>query len=46
MTVEIKIPSVSNLVNKTNHNTKITEIENKLRNQNHEKYIVLQTLIN
>ena len=27
--VENKIPSVSNLVNKTNYNTKITEIEKK-----------------
>ena len=38
-TVENKIPSVSNLVKKTVYNTKITEIENKLNNPNHDKYI-------
>ena len=37
--VENKIPSVSNLVNKTDYNTKVTEIENKLNNHNHDKYI-------
>ena len=37
-TVENKIPSVSNLVNQTNYITKITEIENKLSNHNHDKY--------
>ena len=37
--VENKIPSVSNLVKKRNYNTKITEIENKLNNHNHDKYI-------
>ena len=36
---ENKIPDVSNLVNKTDYNTKITEIENKLNNQYHDKYI-------
>ena len=36
--VENKIPDVSSLVNKTNYNIKITEIENKLPNHNHEKY--------
>ena len=29
-TIENKIPDVSNLVNKANYNTKITEIEDKL----------------
>ena len=38
-TVENKIPSVSNLVKKTDYNTKITEIENKLNNHNNDKYI-------
>ena len=38
-TVENKIPSVSNLVKKAHDNTKITEIENKLNNHNHDKYI-------
>ena len=37
--VENKIPSVSNLVKKTDYNTKITEIEIKLNNHNHDKYI-------
>ena len=36
---ENEIPSVSNLVNKTNHNTKITVIEKKLTDHNHDKYI-------
>ena len=38
-TVGNKIPSVSNLVKKRNYNTNITEIENKLNNHNHDKYI-------
>ena len=38
-TVENKISSVSNLVKKTDYNTKITEIENKLNNHNRDKYI-------
>ena len=29
----------SNLVKKTDYNTKVTEIENKLNNHNHDKYI-------
>ena len=37
-TVENKIP-ISNLVKKTDYNTKVTEIENKLTNHNHDKYI-------
>ena len=37
--VENKIPNVSNLVNKTDYNTKTTEIENKLTDHNHDKYI-------
>ena len=28
-----------NLVKKTDYNTKVTEIENKLNNHNHDKYI-------
>ena len=39
---ENKIPSVSYLVNKTYYNTKVTEIENKLTNHNHDKYIDTQ----
>ena len=38
-TVENKIPSVSNLVKKTVYNTKITEIENRVIDYNHDKYI-------
>ena len=36
--VENKIPSISGLVKKTDYNTKITDIENKLNNHNHDKY--------
>ena len=37
--VENKIPDVTNLVKKTDYNTKVTDIENKLNNHNHDKYI-------
>ena len=37
--VENKIPNVSNLVEKTDYDTKVTEIEKKPRNHNHDKYI-------
>ena len=37
--VENKILNVSNLVAKTNYNTKISEIENKINDHNHDKYI-------
>ena len=37
-TIENKIPDVSNLVKKTDSVTKVTEIENKLTNHNHDKY--------
>ena len=37
--MENKIPSVSNLVKKTDYDTKITEIEKKLTDHNHDKYI-------
>ena len=37
--VENKIPSVSSLVKKTGYCTKITEIEQKLSDHNHDKYI-------
>ena len=33
------MPDVSNLVNKTDYNTKVTEIEKKLTDHNHDKYI-------
>ena len=37
--VENKVPSVSNLVKKTDYNTKITEIGKKLTDHNHNEYI-------
>ena len=43
--VENKIPDVSSLVKKTNYDTKVTEIENKLINHNHDKYIDTQEFI-
>ena len=33
------MPSVSNLVKKIDYNTKVTDIENKLNNHSHDKYI-------
>ena len=38
-TVENKILSISNLVKKTDYTAKVAEIENKLNNHNHGKYI-------
>ena len=38
-TVENKIPSVSSLVKKTDYEKKITEIQNKLTDHNHDKHI-------
>ena len=37
--LENKIPNVSSLVRKTDYNTKITEIENKLTDHNHDDFI-------
>ena len=37
--VENKIPDVSGLVKKTDYDTKISEIENKVNDHNHDKYI-------
>ena len=37
--VENKIPSVISLVKKTDYDTKITEIEKKLTDHNHDKYV-------
>ena len=37
--VENKIHDVHDLVKKTDYNTKVTEIENKVNNHNHNKYI-------
>ena len=33
------MPSVTNLVEKSNYNTKINEIEKKITDHNHDKYI-------
>ena len=41
-TVENKIPNVSNLVKKTDHNTKVNEIEKKTTHHNHDKYVTTQ----
>ena len=38
-TVENKIPDVNNLVKKTDYNTKVADIENKMNNYNHDKCI-------
>ena len=38
-TAEIRIPKISGLVKKIDYNTKITDIENKLNNHNHVKYV-------
>ena len=38
-TVKNKIPSINGLVKKTDYNTKFTDIENKLNNHNHNKYV-------
>ena len=38
-TVENKIARINDLVKKTDYNTKVTEIENKPNNHNHDKYI-------
>ena len=37
--VENKIPNVSSLVKTTDYYTKISEIENKVNDHNHDKYI-------
>ena len=39
ITVENKIPAVSSLNKETDYNPKIMDIENKLNNHNHDKYI-------
>ena len=37
--IENKIPDVSGLVKKTDYNTKINEVEKKITDHNHNKYI-------
>ena len=41
-TVQNKIPNVINLVKKPDYNIKVTEIEKKLTDHNHDKYIDTQ----
>ena len=44
--VENKIPNGSNLVNETDYNTNISEIENRITtNYDHDKYIITQEFI-
>ena len=43
--VENKVPNVSNLVKKTDHDTKVHEIENKITDHKYDKYILIQNLI-
>ena len=38
-TVENKIPNISNLIETTDYDTNITEIEKKLTDHNHDKYV-------
>ena len=45
-TVKNKIPDVSNSVKKTDYVTKVTGIENKNNNHNHDKLLILESLIN
>ena len=42
--VETKIPNLSNLVTNTDYNTKINEVEKKVINHNHDKYITTPEL--
>ena len=37
--LENKIPNVSSLVKKNDYNTKINEIEKKITDHNHDKYV-------
>ena len=45
-TVENKIPNISSLVKKADYNKKIIEIEKKLTDHNHDKYITTPELNN
>ena len=42
--MENKIPSVSNLVKKTDYDTKVNEIEKKITDHSHDKYITTPEL--
>ena len=43
--VENKIPDVNGLIKKTDYDTKISEIEKKITDHDHGKYITTQDLI-
>ena len=40
-TVENKIPSASNLVKKTDYDTKVSEIKKKITDHKHDKHITI-----
>ena len=42
--IENKLPTVNSLVKKTGYNTKISELEKKLTDHNHDKYITTPEL--
>ena len=44
--VENKIPGISSLVKKTDYNTKISEIEKKVIDHDHDKYVTTSELNN
>ena len=44
--IENKLPTVNSLVKKTGYNTKISELEKKLTDHNHDKYITTPELNN
>ena len=44
--IENKIPDVSSLVKKTYYDTKISEIEKKITDQNHDRYITTPEINN
>ena len=43
--VENKIPEVNSLIQKTDYDTQISEIEKKLTDHNHDKYITTPEFI-
>ena len=40
--VENQVPSVDNLVKKIDYDTKVNEIENKVKDHTHDKYITTE----
>ena len=43
--VKNKIPDVSSLVKRTNYNTKISEIENKVNDHNHDMVTIMTNIL-